>query len=95
MLTHQIGRHVAKHQGHEMAGRQSGLWSDDYCCPTCALEREAIYTCPSRRIAGVVSTSRKRAYGPIVTRRIGLEVLRKKCDHFAWWLARLENIWAE
>lgn len=51
-------------------------------------------TCPSRRISGVVGAYRKPLHGPIVTRRIGLEVLRVKCDHFASWLARLESIGA-
>jgi hypothetical protein len=49
-------------------------------------------TCPSRRISGVVCAYRKRAHGPIVTSRIGLDVLRERCDHFASWLARLEGI---
>jgi hypothetical protein len=52
-------------------------------------------TCPSRRIATIVPAYRKRVHGPIVTRRIGLEVLRSRCSHFASWLARLENIGAE
>lgn len=52
-------------------------------------------TCPSRRIAELVPAYRKRVHGPIVTRRIGLKVLRDKCDHFATWLARLESIGAE
>jgi hypothetical protein len=49
-------------------------------------------TCPSRRIAGIVPAYRKRIHGPIVTSRIGLEVLRAECDHFASWVDRLENI---
>ena len=49
-------------------------------------------TCPSRRIAKVVPAYKKRAQGPIVTRRIGLEVLRERCNHFASWLDRLEKI---
>lgn len=52
-------------------------------------------TCPSRRISGIVGAYRKPLHGPIVTRRIGLDVLRDKCDHFSSWLARLENIGAE
>jgi len=51
-------------------------------------------TCPSRRILGLVPTYRKRVLGPIVTSRIGLDVLREKCSHFASWLARLEAIGA-
>ena len=42
MLSHQIGRRVAQHLGHQMTSLQSELYSDDYCCPTCGLECEAI-----------------------------------------------------
>ncbi len=49
-------------------------------------------TCPSRRIMKVEESYKKRVHGPIVTSRIGLEVLRDKCDHFASWLDRLEKI---
>jgi len=49
-------------------------------------------TCPSRRITSVVKAYNKRAHGPIVTRRIGLDALREKCNHFASWLDRLESI---
>jgi hypothetical protein len=49
-------------------------------------------TCPSRRIAGVVRAYKKRVHGPIVTNRIGLDVLRQRCNHFAMWLEKLEKI---
>jgi hypothetical protein len=49
-------------------------------------------TCPSRRIAGIVPAYRKRVHGPIVTSRIGLDVLRQRCDHFAQWIEKLESI---
>lgn len=49
-------------------------------------------TCPSRRITSLVPAYRKRAHGPIVTSRIGLAMLRNRCDHFAAWLGRLEQI---
>ena len=49
-------------------------------------------TCPSRQIEGIVPAYKKRLHGPIVTRRIGLDVLRKQCAHFASWLHRLESI---
>lgn len=47
-------------------------------------------TCPSRRITKIVPAYKKRAMGPIVTQRIGIESLRKKCVHFGGWLTRLE-----
>ena len=49
-------------------------------------------TCPSRRILGQVKPYRKRLHGPIVTQRIGLDALRKRCRHFASWVDRLERI---
>ncbi len=52
-------------------------------------------TCPSRRIMSVVRAYKKRVHGPIITRRIGLDVLREKCDHFASWLKRIESIGAK
>lgn len=47
-------------------------------------------TCPSRRITGIVPAYRKPLHGPITAGRIGLDVLRSACPHFAQWLARLE-----
>lgn len=49
-------------------------------------------TCPSRQITSIVPAYRKRAQGPIVTRRIGLETLRNQCTHFGEWLNQLEQI---
>ncbi len=49
-------------------------------------------TCPSRRILAVEPGYRKRVHGPIATGRIGLATLREKCQHFAAWLKRLEQL---
>ena len=49
-------------------------------------------TCPSRRIAKIVPAYKKRAQGPIVTKRIGIDTLRIQCPHFGDWLARLEQL---
>ena len=49
-------------------------------------------TCPSRRIAGVVSGYNKVAFGPTIVGRIGLDVLRAGCPHFGQWLGRLEAL---
>lgn len=49
-------------------------------------------TCPSRRITSAVRPYRKPLHGPIVTARVGLDVLRAKCTHFAGWLDRLESL---
>ena len=49
-------------------------------------------TCPSRRISGIVPVYQKRALGPIITGRIGIETLRTRCPHFGDWVARLEHL---
>jgi hypothetical protein len=49
-------------------------------------------TCPSRRISAIEPAYRKRVHGPIVTSRIGLAVLRQRCQHFASWIDGLEAI---
>jgi hypothetical protein len=49
-------------------------------------------TCPSRRIARIVPAFRKRAQSPIITSRIGMDVLRTECQHFGEWLTRLEQL---
>lgn len=42
-LSHEIGKRVAQQLGSRMTERQCGeLYSDDYNCPTCGLECEAI-----------------------------------------------------
>ena len=49
-------------------------------------------TCPSRRIASIVPAYRKRTSGPIITRRIGIDILRSRCNHFGEWLLKLEAL---
>ncbi|MFN0195146.1 MAG: DUF4276 family protein [Planctomycetaceae bacterium] len=49
-------------------------------------------TCPSRRIAMIVPAYKKRAQGPIITQRIGIDLLRTRCTHFGDWLRRLEQL---
>lgn len=53
---------------------------------------DSYQTCPSRRIAAIVPAYKKRAQGPIVTARIGLDRLREQCSHFGEWLTRLESL---
>lgn len=52
-------------------------------------------TCPSRRIGKIVPAYRKCLQGPIVTKRIGIDILREQCPHFGKWLVRLEQLGAE
>ncbi len=41
-----------------------------------------------------ISSAQKRAQGPIITGRIGIETLRLQCPHFGEWITRLERIGA-
>lgn len=42
-LSHEIGQRVARQLGGQMTGEQCGeLYSDDYNCPVCGLDCEAI-----------------------------------------------------
>lgn len=42
-LSHDIGKRVAQQLGQQFTGQQCGeLYSDDYNCPVCGLECEAI-----------------------------------------------------
>jgi len=49
-------------------------------------------TCPSRRITGLANRHRKKLNGPIITKAIGLEKLRRGCEHFGAWLTQLEAV---
>lgn len=41
-MGHELGRRLASGFDHRLTGRQSDLWSEDWCCPTCGLECEAV-----------------------------------------------------
>jgi hypothetical protein len=49
-------------------------------------------TAPSRRILQLSSAYRKIVDGPIVAKRIGLQVIRNQCKHFNAWLDWLETL---
>ncbi len=49
-------------------------------------------TAPSKRIKKLVPGYRKTQFGPIITKRIGLQTLRNKCPNFNRWVTRLETI---
>jgi len=49
-------------------------------------------TVPSKRILRLLPAYQKTVHGPLVTRRIGLETLRRECRHFNDWLLKLESI---
>ncbi len=52
-------------------------------------------TCPSRRIKGLVPGFEKLAHGTVAAGRIGIEVMKRKCPHFAQWVKRLEALGAD
>jgi hypothetical protein len=49
-------------------------------------------TAPSKRIVDIFPAYQKALYGPLVAKRIGLETLRRECNHFNDWLTWLEGI---
>lgn len=53
---------------------------------------DAPLTAPSKRITGVLPGYQKTLHGPVVSKRIGLGVLRAECPHFNEWLSWLEGL---
>lgn len=49
-------------------------------------------TAPSKRITEIVPGYYKTVHGPMLTRRIGLNILRHECHHFNEWLEWLEDL---
>lgn len=49
-------------------------------------------TAPSKRIAGLCPGYQKTLHGPLITQRIGLEIIRRECRHFDDWLTWLEGL---
>ena len=49
-------------------------------------------TAPSKRIMQVLPGYQKTVHGPMLTRRIGLDILRRGCHHFSEWLGWLEGL---
>ncbi|MDZ7360123.1 MAG: DUF4276 family protein [candidate division KSB1 bacterium] len=47
---------------------------------------------PSKRLNRIVPAYQKTLHGPLITERIGLEVLRQECPHFREWLNWLESL---
>lgn len=49
-------------------------------------------TAPSKRLLGIFCDYRKRLHGLIAATRIGIEIMRTECPHFAGWLRTLESL---
>ena len=47
---------------------------------------------PSKRIARVLRKYRKPMHGPLIAKKIGLEIIRQHCPRFGAWLSRLEAL---
>ncbi|HYU36000.1 MAG TPA: DUF4276 family protein [Thermoanaerobaculia bacterium] len=69
--------------------------TDQYSTPE--LIDDGQQSAPSKRIAAVIPDyeDAKAAVGPQVAELIGLDVIRRKCPHFAAWLSRLETLGAD
>lgn len=48
-------------------------------------------TAPSKRIQCIFPAYKKTLHGPMVAKRIGLEVIRDECPHFSKWLDSLDS----
>jgi len=48
-------------------------------------------TCPSSRLERLCKYV-KPFHGPLIAKRIGLEIIRSECPHFNEWLSKLENL---
>jgi hypothetical protein len=47
-------------------------------------------TAPSKRLAKILPRYQKPLYGPLIARKIGLDLIRNECPHFNDWLKKLE-----
>ena len=53
---------------------------------------DSVETAPSKRIQGLFPEYEKPLYGVIAALEIGLEAMRRECQHFNSWLSQLEAI---
>jgi len=49
-------------------------------------------TAPSKRIVRLFPGYQKTVHGPLLTKRMGLEIMRRECSHFNEWLTVLEGL---
>ena len=49
-------------------------------------------TAPSKRILSIMPNYKKTLHGPLIANDIGLDEIRKQCQHFNKWLVRIENL---
>jgi hypothetical protein len=49
-------------------------------------------TAPSKLIIRAFPSYRKTVHGPLIIRRIGLEKIRRQCEHFNQWISKLEKL---
>jgi len=49
-------------------------------------------TAPSKRLKAMCSSYSKTLHGPLIAEVIGIEIMRKRCEHFNHWLEQLEAI---
>jgi hypothetical protein len=61
-------------------------------CGACEKINDHPTTAPSKRILKIAPAYAKTVDGVAAAERMGLEVIRRRCPHFAAWLARLEQL---
>jgi hypothetical protein len=64
-------------------------------CRECEKINDDPDTAPSKRIERIAPRYSKTIDGIIAAKRIGVQVLREKCPHFAAWLGKLESLEAK
>jgi hypothetical protein len=53
---------------------------------------EGVESAPSKRLIQLYESYRKPVFGPLITQRTGMVVLRESCRHFSQWMERLETL---
>jgi hypothetical protein len=60
--------------------------------PTPEHINEGVDSAPSKRLIQLYEVYRKPVFGPLITQRTGMVVLRQSCPHFHQWIERLEAL---
>ena len=63
---------------------------DEFATPEEINERNSTH--PSARIRDILPSFRKAIHGPMIARRIGLELIKEECSHFNDWISTLESL---
>lgn len=51
-----------------------------------------VTTAPSKRLLGLYPSYNKVTFGVLISKRIGLQIMRQECPHFNDWISRIESL---